>query len=163
MRIALSDDPWPLGQRTTGASNAARVHLDPDEVGPGVCAPCEPHGDEHGPELDGWHLVIRQRARRGTDVDGVELYGWHDVWEGDARVTSSNRGLALNRGRTETSDAAGQTFETVTALLPGAMELDVTATAVAWDNLGQRWEITAVEPMPSGTRLDLERVTDDAT
>lgn len=160
MRIALSDDPWPLGQHST----SARVLLDEDRGGPGCCAPTDGPDEAPGVDTPPWQLRLRQRYRTGFDPeDGVPLYGWADVWEGPAWVTSSNRGLALNHGRQETSDAGGQTFETVTALLTGVPKLDVTETAVAWDPDGNRWEITGVEPGPGGTSLRMERVVDDAT
>ncbi|MDL5159410.1 hypothetical protein [Actinomycetospora termitidis] len=161
MRIALSDDPWG---RNIG--HAARVLLDDDRVGPCGTPAClsEDGGDEeYTPAMGGWQLLVRQRGERGRDADGTALYGWADVWSGKAQVSADNRGLALNRGRTETSDQAGQSFETVTALLPGAVSLDLTETAVAWDDDGHRWEITAVEPGAGGTQLRMQRVVDDAT
>lgn len=164
MRIALSDDPWPLDRAADTTRDAARVLLD-DDRHPGGCTPCAgPDSDStlDGPAMPGWHLRLRQRTRQGFDPEGNELYGWVDVWAGEARVTSTNRGLALNQGRQETSDATGTSFATVTAMLVGVGDLEVTETAVAWDDDARRWEITAVEQTPGGVRLDLERVADDA-
>lgn len=155
MRIALSDDPY------WDQASSARVLLDDYSGGPCGAPACSDDEDAATSPADpGWQLTVRQRERGARDADGTALYEWVTAWEGRAiRATTSTR-YALNRGRTETSDATGQSLETTTAVLAGAFDVPITETAVAFDDLGQRWEITGVDAAADGTHLSLQRVVD---